>query len=170
MSVDPDTGFPPVFDARAQVLILGSMPGQASLNVREYYAYPQNAFWRIMQALFGIDRHAEFSARYAALRNQHIALWDTVHQCVRPGSLDSRIREDSIVVNDFAGLFAACPAIHHIFFNGAKSEQVFKRYVPAGLTSPMLKTRLPSTSPAHASLRFEQKLAQWQQVYMALNG
>ena len=166
-----DTGFAPIADRHARILILGSMPGQASLAVRHYYAYRQNAFWPIMQALLGIYPQADFKHRYAALRQHNIALWDVMYQCIRPGSLDSKIQEDSIVVNDFAELFSQCPRITHIFFNGAKSGQSFNRYVKPTLdfVDQLTLKRLPSTSPAHASLRFDQKLAAWRMIKTALN-
>ena len=88
-------GFPPIADRRARVLVLGSMPGEASLAANEYYAFRHNQFWRIAGELAGFAHDAPYARRTAALRRCRIALWDVVASCVRPGSLDSAIREDS---------------------------------------------------------------------------
>jgi len=161
--------FPPVFRADARVLILGSMPGEASLAAAQYYAHPRNAFWPLMGRLFGAGPECPYQARLARLNAAGVALWDVIAQCRRPGSLDSAIDRDSVEVNDFASLFATCPGIDHVFFNGTAAEAAFRRHVrlPAGLR-PLTFTRLPSTSPAHAARDFAAKLAAWQAVRDAL--
>jgi double-stranded uracil-DNA glycosylase len=155
--------FPPIADARATRLILGSMPGAASLSANEYYAHPHNAFWRIMAVLTGVAADARYGERVRALQRARLAVWDVLQSCERPGSLDSSIRRETEVVNDFATFFAAHPRITHVYFNGSAAEASFRRHCAALLQSPRAHfQRLPSTSPAHASLRFEAKLAQWQ--------
>lgn len=157
--------FPPLADRRARVLILGSMPGVASLQAGRYYAHPRNAFWPIMGRLLGFDASAPYPEKVAALQAAGIALWDVLHSCQRPGSLDADIEPASMVANDLAAFLRAHPAIERIYFNGATAETCFRRHVarslPAG--SPEGR-RLPSTSPAHAALSFEQKLSAWQLV------
>ena len=154
--------FPPIIDARATRLILGSMPGAASLLANQYYANPQNAFWRIMAEFTGVASDAAYPERVRALQAATVALWDVLQSCERPGSLDSSIRRDSEVANDFATFFAQHPNITQVFFNGGAAEACFKRHCTSLLRDPRLSfQRLPSTSPAHASLRFEQKLAAW---------
>ena len=154
--------FPPVAAARATRLILGSMPGAASLAANQYYAHPQNAFWRIMGQLLGIAVDTAYPARVLALQRAGIALWDVLATCERRGSLDSAIRRDSEVANDIAALLAAHPGIRQIFFNGAAAEATFRRHHAALVQRVDLKfVRLPSTSPAHAALRVEQKCVLW---------
>lgn len=150
------------------MLVLGSMPGEASLAAAEYYAHPRNAFWPIMGALFGAGPELPYPVRLQGLTTAGVALWDVIGTCVRAGSLDSAIDPASIESNDFAGLFAACPHIRHVFFNGAAAEAAFRRHVRGQIALPALHfTRLPSTSPAHAARNFDAKLAAWQAVKAA---
>ena len=165
--------FAPVASADARILILGSMPGVASLNAGQYYAHPQNRFWPIMGRLLGFDpAQTAYAKRKACLTEAGIALWDVLQSCERPGSLDSAIRRETQIANDFAAFFAAHPLICRVYFNGAHAEQVFRRYVRPSLSEPgaLAFTRLPSTSPAHASLSFDDKLAQWAQILAADQG
>jgi TDG/mug DNA glycosylase family protein len=160
--------FAPVFRADARVLVLGSMPGEASLAAAEYYAHPRNAFWPIMGALFGASPGLPYAERLQGLTAAGVALWDVIGTCTRIGSLDSAIAPDSVEANDFAALFAACPHIGHVFFNGAAAETAFRRHVRRQIALPGLRfTRLPSTSPAHAARAFAAKLAAWQAVRTA---
>ena len=158
--------FPPVARADASVLILGSMPGKASLAANQYYAHPHNLFWPFMQQLFGADPALGYQERLHLLQAHGIALWDVLKECYRSSSLDGDIVETSIVANDFAGFFAQYRQIRRIFFNGAKAEQAFKRYVLPGLgnVGEMQLVRLPSTSPANASIPISKKLESWQRI------
>ena len=161
--------FPPVVSRNSKVLILGSMPGEVSLKAHQYYAYPHNAFWRIMGELCSAGPSLPYQERLAALDNAGIALWDSLRACTRPGSLDSAIRDEE--ANDFASLFVSFPKITHVFFNGAKSEAVFRRYVFPTLAAPKhIFVRLPSTSPAHAGMTFDKKVERWRVVTEALSG
>ena len=155
--------FPPVSSADARVLILGSMPGKESLERNQYYAHPMNAFWRIMGELAGTHPDLPYEKRLDALKTSGIALWDVLASCDRASSLDSHIRKES--ANDFASFFARHPHITHVFFNGSKAEQCFKKFVQAKQALPPLKfCRLPSTSPAHAGMRYEGKLDAWRAI------
>jgi len=152
--------FPPVADKDATLLILGSMPGIRSLQVRQYYAHPHNAFWKIMGELSGAAPQLPYAQRLHALRQARIALWDVLHSCEREGSLDSDIQAEQ--ANDFSSFFMQHPHINRVCFNGAKAEQSFRKYVSGKQVLPDLHyTRLPSTSPAHAGMRYEEKLAAW---------
>ncbi len=156
--------FPPIARKDAKVLILGSMPGVASLAANQYYAHPRNAFWGIMDALFEAGPDLAYTNRVARLMTQRIAVWDVLKTCVRGGSLDSSIVEETIVPNDFAEFFAVHRKIEKVCFNGTKAENAFRRYVLPGLTGIKARVefvRLPSTSPAHAGQSFEKKLAAW---------
>lgn len=160
--------FAPMFGSDARVLVLGSMPGEASLAAGEYYAHPRNAFWPIMGALFGAGPELLYAERLQRLNAAGVALWDVIGSCVRAGSLDSAIAPASIESNDLTGLFAACPHIRHVFFNGTAAETAFRRHVRGQIALPELRfTRLPSTSPAHAARDFEAKVAAWQAVRCA---
>ena len=157
-------GLPPIVDAGTGVLVLGSMPGQVSLQMQRYYAHPRNAFWPIMSELLGFDPRADYSARVAALRAAGIGLWDVLRVCDRSGSLDSAIVGDSMEVNDFETLFAQRCDIAKVFFNGAKAEQVFRRLVAPNLGRPPDCARLPSTSAANAGVAYGAKLRAWRAV------
>ena len=154
--------FAPLAHPNARVLILGSMPGVASLNAQQYYAHPRNHFWPIMASLAGVDPASPYAQRVQALTESGIAVWDVLQSCVRPGSLDSAIQPGTRVANDFAAFFNAHPAIRVVGFNGTEAEKSFKAYVLPGLqTAAALRyVRLPSTSPAHA-IGFENKLTAW---------
>ena len=157
------TGFPPALHGSPHTLILGSMPGVKSLNEVQYYAHPRNLFWPIMASLYDIDASLPYEARINALNIAGVALWDVVHQCVRPGSLDSDIQKESVVPNAIPELLAKHDSIKTIGFNGQTSEKLFKRHFPELLSNASWTfVTLPSTSPAHASLSFEDKRAQWQ--------
>lgn len=160
--------FPFVARPDALVLILGSMPGVASLEAGEYYAHPRNAFWPIMERLFGIPVSHPYDERLRGLTERRIALWDVLGSCVRPGSLDSAIDGDTVVPNDFPAFFRAHRSIEAVFFNGTMAERSWRRYVAPGLPSSMRTVRLPSTSPAHAGRSLEEKTDLWAVLREAL--
>jgi hypoxanthine-DNA glycosylase len=161
-------GFAPVVGQHARVLILGSMPGAASLLAAQYYAHPRNQFWPIMSELVGADPALPYAQRLDRLTAAGIALWDVLARCEREGSLDARIRDDTAIANDFAGFFASQPTIRTVLLNGGKAEQSFRRIVLPTLADRELTcVRLPSTSPAHASLRAEQKRLAWREALRA---
>jgi hypoxanthine-DNA glycosylase len=155
----PSQSFPPVMRADARILILGSLPGQRSLREQQYYAHPQNAFWRIMRELTGAD--GSYEQRCHALLDNGIALWDVLAESVRPGSMDSDIRMDTARPNDFATLFRDCPAIGRVCFNGQKAAAMFSRFVGLDTFTMRFET-LPSTSPAYAAMSYDEKLERWQ--------
>lgn len=157
--------FEPIEDRSAEILILGSMPGRASLNAGQYYAHSQNAFWRIISELLQLHAPAPYSMRVRALKSARIALWDVLRSCKREGSLDSMIEREPQIANDFQTFFRVHRKITHVFFNGAKAETCFKRHVLRDIDgSPVSFVRLPSTSPANASLSFADKLNAWRSI------
>ena len=142
------------------MLILGSMPGKKSLAQNQYYAHPGNAFWKIMGELVGASPELPYADRLCALKSSGIALWDVLASCEREFSLDAHIREES--ANDFESFFERHPHITQVFFNGGKAEQCFGKLVRGGQALPPLAfCRLPSTSPAHAGMRYAEKLLEW---------
>lgn len=167
--------FAPVLGDRPRVLILGSMPGVASLERRQYYAHPRNAYWRIMGDLFGAGPELPYPERLRRLAARGIALWDVLESCVRSGSLDSSIADASARPNDFGTLFSRNPSIDDVFFNGRKAAEVFRRRIlpeleehGAGALNGIRFRTLPSTSPAHAARSYAEKLAEWSAVQEAL--
>lgn len=147
------------------MLVLGSMPGRRSLEARQYYAHRQNAFWRILGRLLGFEPSAPYGARVRALKAARIALWDVLHSCVREGSLDTKIEDEA--ANDFRAFFRTHRGITHVFFNGTKAEASYRRHVLGAVELPLRYRRLPSTSPAHATLPFARKLAAWRAILKA---
>lgn len=157
--------FPPVADPSATVLILGSMPGVASLCAQQYYAHPRNAFWHIMGDVVGAGPELPYVQRLEKLKAAGIALWDVIAECRRPGSLDSAIVGASVVANDFSAFFAVHRSIRRVFFNGGAAEASFRRHVLPQVKSLGLSyCRLPSTSPAHAARDYAEKLAAWRAI------
>jgi len=154
-------GFAPVAQAGARKLILGSMPGVASLEAVQYYAFQRNVFWKIMGDLFAAGAELDYPSRLQILGKNHIALWDVIKTCQRPGSLDSAISEDNLVTNDFNRFFEQYPQIDEVYFNGQKAAGLFNKKVVTGLKKSYGYTVLPSTSPAYAATRYADKLEAW---------
>jgi double-stranded uracil-DNA glycosylase len=165
-------GFPPITALDARVLVLGSMPSIASLAMQQYYAHRQNAFWPIMGRLFGAGPELAYEERKRILCDRGVAVWDVLRECHREGSLDTAIRAESEMPNDFVTFLRQHPGIRSIFFNGKKAEKSFHRHALAQiaeLARGFQYVRLPSTSPAHAGQSFTQKLAAWSALASALN-
>jgi hypoxanthine-DNA glycosylase len=152
--------FAPLLRDDARVLVLGSMPGRASLDAQQYYAHPRNAFWPIMAALCGIDPTATYAARVAALLDAGIALWDVLGECRRPGSLDADIQLQGARPNAIGELLDAHPRIRRVCLNGAAAATLYRRFRFPGPPRVEL-LQLPSTSPAHASMTFAEKQRGW---------
>lgn len=136
-----------------------------SLKANQYYAHPRNAFWPIMASICGFSPELPYLHRVEQLQAADIALWDVLHTCVRPGSLDSAIEEGSRVPNDFAAFFQQHPHIRLVGFNGAEAEKSFNAYIlPQLYVSGIRFVRLPSSSPAHAALTLAQKITAWREA------
>ena len=166
MSPDKDTisanaqsceaGLPPVRGQSADVVILGSFPSRQSLLHREYYGNPQNHFWKIVEALFQIDRHLPYSVRTSRLTDRRIALWDVISTCCRQGSADARIRTP--VFNDLPGFFGSCPSLRVVVLNGSTAGRYFS---VLGISLPVQVVVLPSTSPANTRFTLDEKVRRW---------
>ena len=152
--------FPPIIDENSKILIIGTMPSIKSLDRKEYYAHPRNAFWKIIAKLYNnsID-FSDFTQKKACILSHHLALWDNLKFCERQGSLDSNIK--NMIPNDFENLLKTHPNINRLIFNGQKSFQIFKKFHPE-LLRQYAYFELPSTSPANATLSFDKKLFLWQ--------
>lgn len=155
-------GFPPVVGVKPRLLLLGSLPGRASIEAGEYYAQPRNTFWRIMGELCAAGPELSYTRRLAALKRAGVALWDVLHAAQRPGSLDSNIVAGSEQINPIAELLTRKRSIRLVAFNGQKAAHVFGRHVQPMLMRDDIDTvTLPSSSPAHASLSLDRKLELW---------
>lgn len=154
--------FAPIVNEKTRVLVLGSMPGVTSLKKSEYYGHPQNKFWPIMQEMFGIPVEMPYDERVAALLNRGVGLWDVIGECYRPGSMDSDIRE--VEVNPLVDLVNQNSSISWILLNGKKALEQFRKNVASDLPSSIQFQDLPSTSPAHARMSFEEKTRVWTEV------
>lgn len=162
-------GLAPLLEPGTRVLVLGSFPGARSLQLQQYYAHPQNQFWRILQQLWPHAPWPEdghYAARCACALAQGLGIWDVYASCEREGSLDSAIRAAQL--NDFPALLRQCPQLTGIAHNGGESHRharaVEQSLAQAGLAGRVQIHKLPSTSPANASWTFERKLGAWRAV------
>ncbi|MES2349909.1 MAG: DNA-deoxyinosine glycosylase [Pseudomonadota bacterium] len=155
----PLTGLAPVVDAGTRILVLGSFPGAASLAAQQYYAHPRNLLWPILSALTGEPlAQLPYDERLPRLLAHGFGLWDVLGACEREGSLDSAIRQPA--ANDFARLRELCPLLETVGFNGQTSGKFAPQFDAASYRTVVL----PSTSPAHAAMSFEQKLTSWRRL------
>ncbi len=155
-------GLAPVIDSATRVLVLGSFPGAASLAAGQYYAHPRNSLWPILSVLTGDDLVAlPYAQRLPRLLAHGIGLWDVLGACEREGSLDAAIRRPA--ANDFARLRSLCPQLATVGFNGRAAARFAPQFAQAGYRTVLL----PSTSPAHASMGFEQKCLAWRALTAA---
>lgn len=162
------TGFAPIAAPDANVLILGSLPSQQSLQKQEYYGNPQNAFWRVMGKLFDAGPEVAYKDRALMLQENGVAVWDVLKSSVRPGSMDAAIDLSTARPNDFPAFFAAHPDIELVCFNGKKARELYERLVAPQISGSIGKLEyksMPSTSPAYASMSFEEKVRQWTLVW-----
>ncbi len=160
-------GFECAARANARVLILGTLPGKVSLERGEYYAQPRNVFWRIMGEIAGASPDLPYKDRLRSLKENGIALWDVCAAGRRSGSLDTAIRLSTVETNDFRGFLRAHTGVGLICFNGKKAKEIYDRKVPQKPLTLFERIRyevLPSTSPAHAAMTYEQKLSRWRFV------
>ncbi len=160
------SSFAPVCRSDARLLVLGSLPGEASLAAARYYAHPQNHFWRLMGAVTGVPlAEMDYEARLAALVEAKVALWDVVASATRKGSLDTAIR--NVTHNPLAALTQSLPNLRLIAFNGQRAASIGTRALGTGCPVPTLT--LPSSSPAH-TLAFDHKKAAWMALQPVLQG
>ncbi|CAD1795953.1 DNA-deoxyinosine glycosylase [Xanthomonas euroxanthea] len=172
MKTDILQGLPAHIPNDCRVLVLGSMPGNASLQASMYYAHPRNRFWPLMQALLGIDAGLAYPARLQALAGCGIGLWDVIGQCARRGSLDTAIVASSIVVNPLAARLATLPQLRAVACNGAAAAQAWRRHVRPLLPGALHAVpvwALPSTSPANAAWSLPRLCDAWQPLRDALD-
>lgn len=153
------SSFPPIVDSDSKILILGSVPGVKSLEKQQYYAHPQNKFWKIIFELFNENFTDNYQERIALLKKKNIALWDVIDSCERKGSLDSEIKNEE--ANQIEDLLEKYPKIQAIFCNGGKSFKNLQKILGKDYKIPVFL--LPSTSPLH-TISFERKLEDWKVI------
>lgn len=151
--------FPPIVDKDSQILILGSVPGVKSLEMQQYYAHPQNQFWKILFYLFDEEFSLDYQERIDLLKENKIALWDVIESCERKGSLDTEIKNE--IDNNIPQLIESHPNIKIIFCNGQKSYKNLLKILGKNFKIPIKV--LPSTSPLH-TVKFEEKLESWKVI------
>lgn len=156
-------GLPPAVAESTRVLVLGSMPGMASLRAQQYYAQPRNRFWPLLSTLCGFDAALPYAQRIAAANAAGVGLWDVLGACDRAGSLDSAILRGSEVANPIAALCVGLPDLRAIALNGGKAAQAFARHVEPQFDGGLRLRihRLPSTSAANAAYARPQLQAAW---------
>lgn len=154
------SSFEPLIYENSNILILGSIPGEKSLQMREYYAHPRNQFWRLLAAVYNEELPGNYDDKLLFLRTHNIAVWDMIDTCIRKGSLDSNIQGETI--NSIQELLNAHPNIRHIFLNGSKSFELFKKLMKDHpIDIPY--SRLDSSSPAYTK-SFDLKLEGWEEI------
>jgi len=149
--------FPPISTPDATVLILGTMPGERSLQLQQYYGHRNNTFWKLMFDIFNEPFSEDYEARKELLKKNKIALWDVLEACIRKGSADSAIVEE--IPNDFEPFFKKHPKIKTIVFDGRNAEAYFKKLIK--IQDGYTFITLPSTSPANARKNYQEKLSEW---------
>ena len=154
--------FAPLVDDNCKILILGSMPGRKSLDMQQYYAHPQNRFWKLLALLLAEPVPTEYDEKCAMLLHHHVALWDTLAYCEREGSLDSDIKNEQ--PNAICELLTAHKKIKAVVCNGGKAATAFKRYFAKKLPRELDVYFLHSTSPANARMRLENLAQEWQVI------
>ena len=160
MTDEVKTGLPPIARPDARVFILGSLPGDASLAAGQYYAHPQNQFWRLVGLVIGEDLHRmDYAARLGRLAEHGIGLWDVIGSAVRPGSLDQAIRDANH--NRIEHLVRDFPDLRAIAFNGGTSAAIGRKLI--GMEHALALIDLPSSSPANTR-PFAEKAAAWEQL------
>ena len=166
MPGDWSEGLPPLVSVDTRALIVGTLPGAASLACREYYAGARNAFWRLLSDILDMREMGSYAERVRSLCASQLGLWDVFAAAARPGSLDRALSADSAIPNDFRGLFKLYPQVERIYFNGTASRKFFDRI--GALRHPEVRSQrelvvLPSSSGACA-MPYADKRAKWEQV------
>lgn len=161
-----DHSFNAVCDKNTQLLILGSLPGKRSIAEQQYYAHPRNTLWPILCSWIQIPVSLSYQERLSAALERGIGFWDVVAEAERPGSLDSNIASSTVHYNPIDQLILSLPKLTAIILNGGAAMTLFRR---AGFDRVAAERgidffQLPSTSPAHASLSYDEKRVAWHSV------
>lgn len=161
IGVDLKTSFEPIANAETRLLILGTMPGEKSLLLNEYYANSRNYFWKIIAALTNSALPENYQDKIKLLQSNHIGLWDVAHKAIRKGSLDIAIKDEE--PNDLDTFISKHKKLKLIGFNGTKSEALYDKYFARKKDLQYLL--LPSTSSANTSMSFDNTRKAWKQIF-----
>ena len=151
--------FSPIVNKNCKLLILGTMPGEKSLELQQYYGNRGNQFWKLLFTLLNKEFTHHYADRLQLLKDNNIALWDVLQYCEREGSLDSNIKNE--VANDFNAFYKQYPNITKVLFSSKNAAAYYNKYV--GKRDSILYDVLPSPSGANATMRFEEKLEIWKE-------
>ncbi|MBP1932042.1 DNA-deoxyinosine glycosylase [Ammoniphilus resinae] len=156
--------FEPIIANESEVLILGTMPGEQSLQKGEYYANTRNQFWKIIYSIFDIKPDVEYKEKILFLKSKRIALWDVVDMCERQGSLDSNIKNEK--PNNITSIISQYPNLRCVIFNGSKAHELFKKHIGLKVLEPLVYKTLPSTSPVPGKYvkSLDEKIDQWKVI------
>ncbi|MHC1777559.1 MAG: DNA-deoxyinosine glycosylase [Lentimicrobium sp.] len=154
--------FPPISNSNARILILGTMPGEKSLALNQYYGHGGNQFWKIMFECFNLPYSDDYSKKKQLLPDNRIALWDVLQFCQREGSSDNRIKAE--IPNDFVTFFVTHPEIKTVLFNGKNARDYFQKYI--GFDKDKDYQVLPSTSAANTWMKREEKMEKWRELIL----
>lgn len=152
--------FDPVVYPNSQILFLGTMPSEKSLNEQQYYGNPNNAFWRLLAGVFNHSEFKTYQEKINFIENHNLALWDVLAYCERTGSLDSNIKNP--IANNFEDFYKLNPQIKHVFFTSKNAYNLYKKYVKKSYD--LTYHVLPSCSGAYAVMKFEEKLEHWKLI------
>lgn len=152
--------FAPILPSNPKILLLGSLPGDLSLAKNQYYAHPQNRFWKILFSLFQEEYSTDYQQRVSLLEEKQIALWDVCSSAIRPGSMDTAITE--VIPNPIDQLLVENPSIQTVLFNGQKAQKLFEKHFEK--QQNINYHSLPSSSPANAQFSLDKLLLAWQIV------
>ncbi|RWX00348.1 DNA-deoxyinosine glycosylase [Flavobacterium cerinum] len=158
--------FPPIIDIDSKILILGTMPGEKSLELQEYYGNRGNQFWRLLFGLMSKELSLDYAIKKQLLKENYIALWDVLEYCEREGSLDSKIKNE--IPNDFKSFYKSYPNIKNVFFSSKNAAIYYDKYV--GKNKDITYEILPSPSGANATKSFAEKLQIWREKILPLIG
>lgn len=158
---------PPVVDEKSSIVILGTLPGDESLRLQQYYANPNNQFWRLLSEIYGAPVGTTYPERLQFLVARRLAVWDVLARAQRVGSADSAIRNAK--PNDFSGFLTAFPRLGRVAFNGTSAARLWERHIASSTGVPergLTASTLPSSSgaPGRHVLRFDEKVARWREV------
>jgi hypoxanthine-DNA glycosylase len=159
------TAFPPIENEKSKILILGTMPGERSIILQQYYGHAGNQFWKIIFTLFKKPFSTDYSEKTKLLVDNGIALWDVLSHCEREGAADSKIKKE--IPNDFASFYQSHPDIRNVFLTSKKAEAFYDKYI--GKKTERNYYLLPSPSRANTWKTFEQKLDEWSIILKFLN-
>jgi len=152
--------FPPISNSNSRILILGTMPGDRSLQLQQYYGHGGNHFWKIMFTLFNLPFTKDYEVRKQLLLNNGIALWDVLQTCECEGSSDNNIINEK--ANDFQSFYNKHAGVRTVYFGSRKAENFYDRYI--GKSPNKIYRVLPSPSSANTWKSFDEKLSDWKVI------